>query len=58
MNSITITLTQDDLNTLSALLDAGVKALGLNAVKPAAMLLVKLETAVAEANKPPSMEKD
>jgi hypothetical protein len=58
MNTITITLTQDDLNTLSALLDAGVKALGLNAVKPAAMLLVKLETAVAEANKPPSMEKD
>ena len=50
MNSITLTLTQEDLNALSALLDAGVKALGLNAVKPAALLLAKLEAAVAAAN--------
>jgi len=47
---ITITLTQDELNALSALLDAGVKAIGINAVKPAALLLAKLEAAVAAAN--------
>ena len=50
MNSITVTLTQDDLNVLSALIDAGVKATGLSSVKAAAALLVKLEAAVAEAN--------
>ena len=50
MNSVTIELNQDELNALSALLDAGVKALGLNAVKPAALLLAKLEAAVAQAN--------
>lgn len=49
---ISVELNQDELNALSALLDAGVKAIGLNAVKPAALLLAKLETAVAEINKP------
>jgi hypothetical protein len=52
METVKIELDQNELNTLSALLDAGVKALGLNAVKPAAALLMKLEAAVAEANKP------
>lgn len=50
MNTVTITLTQDDLTALAALLDAGVKAIGLNSVKSAAALLVKLETAVNETN--------
>lgn len=49
-------LTQEDLTTLSMLMDAGVKALGLNAVKPAAALLMKLEAAVAEANAKPEQE--
>jgi hypothetical protein len=56
MTSVTITLDQNELNALSALLDAGVKSLGIGAVKPAAMLLVKLEAAVAEANKPPQKD--
>lgn len=47
---ISVELNQDELNALSALLDAGVKAIGLNAVKPAALLLAKLEAAVAAAN--------
>jgi len=50
MQMITIELNQDELNALSLLLDAGVKAIGLNAVKPAALLLAKLEAAVAAAN--------
>lgn len=52
MNTVTVTLTQDDLNVLSALIDAGVKATGLSSVKAAAALLSKLEAAVAEANSP------
>jgi hypothetical protein len=50
MPTVTITFTQDELTTLAGLLDAGVKAVGLNSVKSAAALLVKLETAVSEAN--------
>ena len=49
---ITITLDQNELQALAGLLDAGVKASGLASVKTAASLLVKLEAAVAEANKP------
>ena len=52
MDKVTVTLSQDEINALSALLDAGVKAVGLNAVKPAAALLMKLEAAVAAASKP------
>lgn len=54
MNTVTITLNNEDLQALSALLDAGVKASGLAGVKAAAALLVKLEAAVAEANAPKS----
>jgi len=47
---ITLTLDQNELQALAGLLDAGVKATGLQSVKLAASLLTKLEAAVAEAN--------
>lgn len=50
MNTVTITLDNNELQALSLLLDAGVKATGLGSVKAAAALLAKLEAAVAEAN--------
>lgn len=36
---ISVEMNQDELNALSALLDAGVKAIGLNAVKPVALVI-------------------
>ena len=48
---ITLTLDQNELQALAGLLDAGVKATGLQGVKHAASILTKLEAAVAEANK-------
>jgi hypothetical protein len=51
---ITLTLDQNELQALAGLLDAGVKATGLQSVKLAASLLTKLEAAVAEANAPKS----
>jgi hypothetical protein len=48
---ITLTLDQNELQALAGLLDAGVKATGLQSVKLAASLLTKLEDAVAKANK-------
>jgi len=53
---ITIELTQDELTALAGLLDAGVKATGLQGVKHAASILTKLESAVAEANKTETKE--
>jgi uncharacterized protein YjgD (DUF1641 family) len=50
---ITIELTQDELQSLAGLIDAGVKTLGLASVKQAASLLTKLEAAVAAANAKP-----
>ena len=47
---ITLTLDQNELQALAGLLDAGVRASGLQSVKLAASLLTKLEAAVAEAN--------
>ena len=44
---ITLTLTEQELQALAGLLDAGVKAVGLRAVKDAASLLEKMETAAA-----------
>lgn len=44
----TITLTSQELQALAGLLDAGVKAVGLRAVKDAATLIEKLETAAQE----------
>jgi hypothetical protein len=40
-----IELTQQELQALSGLLDAGVRAVGLRAVKDAASILAKLEKA-------------
>lgn len=42
---ITLTLTEQETQALAGLLDAGVKAIGLRAVKDAATLLEKLEAA-------------
>lgn len=47
---ITITFTQEELNSLAALLDAAVKATGMSGAKAAVPLFDKLEKAVAEAN--------
>lgn len=52
MNSITIEFTQEDLNSLGALLDVAVKASGIQGAKPALAILAKLEEAVAAANQP------
>jgi len=41
----TLELTEQEIQSLAGLLDAGVKALGLRAVKDAATLLEKLEAA-------------
>ena len=53
---INLTLTQDELNTLGALLDTAVKATGLQGAKAALPLLEKLEAAVAKANEPVTVE--
>jgi hypothetical protein len=45
---ITLELTNDELQALAGLLDAGVRATGLRAVKEAASLLEKLEAATKE----------
>lgn len=45
---IKLELTQEETQALAGLLDAGVKAVGLPAVKDAAMLLAKLEAATQE----------
>lgn len=42
---LTLTLTDDELQSLVGLMDAGVRATGLRAVKDAARLLEKLEAA-------------
>ena len=49
---ITLTLNQEEVNSLGALLDAAVKATGIQGAKAAVPLFAKLEAAVAEANKP------
>ena len=48
----TIELTDHELQALAGLLDAGVKALGLRAVKDAATLLAKLEAATQPQETP------
>ena len=48
LNVITIEFTQEEIQALAGLLDAGVKAVGLRAVKDAASLLDKLESATQE----------
>lgn len=51
---ITITFSQEELSNLGALLDAAVKATGMQGAKAAVPLFAKLEAAVAEANAPKS----
>lgn len=58
MNTVTVTFTQDDLNNLSALIDAAVKAQGLNAARAALVIMAKLEQAVQAANVPPAPVED
>ena len=58
MNTVTLTLNNEELQAIVGLVDAGVKAIGLPSVKSAAALLVKLEAAVAEANKSEPQETD
>ena len=53
---ITLTLSQDEVQALGALLDAAVKATGIQGAKAAVPLFAKLEAAVAEANKPKDTE--
>jgi hypothetical protein len=53
---ITLTLTQDEVQALGALLDAAVKATGIQGAKAAVPLFTKLEAAVAEANAPKDKE--
>lgn len=51
VNTVTLTLTLDELQAVVGLIDAGIKSVGLSGVKSAAAILIKLEAAVAEANK-------
>ena len=51
---ITITLTNEELQALGALIDVAVKASGIQGAKAAVPLYAKLEQAVAEANAKPS----
>lgn len=58
MNTVTVTFTQDDLNNISALIDAAVKAQGLNAARAALVIMAKLEQAVQATNVPPAPVED
>lgn len=49
--TITLTLNSAEVQALGALLDAAVKASGIQGAKAAVPLFEKLEAAVAEANK-------
>ena len=50
---ITITLTNEELQALGALIDVAVNASGIQGAKAAVPLYTKLEAAVAEANTKP-----
>lgn len=56
MNTVTVTFSQDDLNALTSLIDAAVKAQGLQATRPALIIMSKLEAAVQAANAPAPAE--
>jgi hypothetical protein len=54
---LTVNFTQEELNSLAALLDMAVKASGIAGARAALPLIDKLEQAVAQANAPkPEME--
>jgi len=59
MNTVTVEFTQEELNALGALLDAAVRASGIQAARSAMPLIAKLEaaasaTAVATTEEQPS----
>ena len=58
MQTVTITLNNEELQALGALLDAAVKATGISGAKAAVPLYAKLEQAVAEANAAETKEND
>lgn len=47
---LNLPLNNEELQMLTKLLDAGVRGLGLDGVKSAAIIIDKLEKAVAQAN--------
>ena len=49
-NTISVDLNQDELNALVSLIDAGVKATGLNGAKIAVIVMGKLEEAINKVN--------
>jgi hypothetical protein len=49
---LNVTFTQDELNSLAALLDTAVKATGIQGARAALPIIDKLERAVAQANAP------
>lgn len=53
---ITISFSNEELQNLGALLDAAVKATGMQGAKAAVPIYAKLEAAVAEANAPKPQE--
>lgn len=53
---ITLELTKEELASLAGLLDAGVRAIGLRAVKDASGLLEKIEAAAGEVNDDPDAD--
>ena len=55
---ITLTLNQEEVQAIGALLDAAVKATGIQGAKAAVPLFAKLEAAVAEANASEQKETD
>lgn len=56
MNTVNVTFTQEDLNNISALIDAAVKAQGLPAARAGLAIMAKLEAAVQAANTPAPAE--
>jgi len=53
---INLTLNQEEVQALGALLDVAVKASGIQGAKAAVPLFAKLEAAVTEANAKPEQE--
>jgi hypothetical protein len=53
---INLSLNQEEVQALGALLDVAVKASGIQGAKAAVPLFAKLEAAVAEANAKPEQE--
>lgn len=53
---VNISFSSSELQALASLLDAAVKATGIQGAKAALPIVAKLEQAVAEANKPKAQE--